>query len=239
MPKHDKYPASWMYTEAMRHEHGDMYLDRPLITRDSPINGGVYYGTYGGEAIVVDPENYPEQYDRYYKKATELASVDGRISRPDILNAVFDTVASEMTYSQDGVDDMLAAIATQRGLTDYPDGAKIELGAFMQKGVGVCRHQALVCAVMLEKFKKDGLIRGEISVDRNMQWNPRRAKHDGHAWARYTAQSGNVIILDVAQEYFGRLEDTRDKDYWNYLRPNEQEIIRATGRSGVTGSMLE
>jgi len=46
---------------------------RPTIGRDSTIDGGVYEGAYGGEAIVVDTEKYPAinaAYEQVLRKIT-------------------------------------------------------------------------------------------------------------------------------------------------------------------------
>jgi hypothetical protein len=120
---------------------------------------------------------------------------------------------------------------------------EIELGAFMRAGVGVCRHQALVCAAVLEDFKDAGYLDGHISVDRNERWNPDDEKDKGgHAWVRYTTPKGTPYILDVAQNYFGTLEDSTEAARWNYLRPEEEferyiMLQRKLGRAGVKGFM--
>ena len=203
----------WGYTQAIVKKSGETYQGRRLIGRDSPVDGGVYFGTYGGEAIVVDSEKYPEQYDILFKSVIEKSTVDGKVQKSKVLQAVFDTVKDGMQYSQEGVD---------RITRDLPDGDKIELSSFMQEGVGVCRHQALAVAVMLEKMKKEGHISGDISVDRNMQWSPKGEK-EGHAWVRYTGSNGVVGILDVAQNNgLVLLQDVDPAAGWNYLRPEEQ-----------------
>ena len=53
----------WAYTVDIKRA-GEAHKGRSHIGRDTPIDGGVYYGTYGGEAIVVDTEKYPEQYEK-------------------------------------------------------------------------------------------------------------------------------------------------------------------------------
>ena len=234
MSSHENGNYDWLYTKAARASLGDEYLMRPLIGRDDKIGGGVYYGTYSGEAIVIDPEKYPAQYERYYKKAVSRATSDGHVSRSRILASVYETVHSEMAYSQEGVDQILANFANKDGLADFPDGEKVELSAFMSKGVGVCRHQALACAILLERFKEEGYIRGDISVDRSSRWDPKDGKADGHAWVRYIANNGQIMILDVAQDYIGRIEDTDPAAHWNYMRPDEQRRSQEImGKLGV------
>lgn len=221
----------WSYTQAIRGRSGEMYGGRLLIGRDTPIDGGVYYGTYGGEAIVVDTEKYPNQYNKLLGEVLEKSrDQQGRVMRSKILQAVFDTVSQHMTYSKEGVNQLLSEL----GKGAFKNGTKVNLEHFIEDGVGVCRHQALVAGVLLERLKKVGHIRGEVSVDRSMQWNPKGEK-DGHAWVRYTGSTGDVMILDIAQGYFGFLEDVSDRGGWNYLRPEEQKQLtsKAAGETAV------
>jgi hypothetical protein len=222
MPEKEKdLPTDWGYTTTARKEFGSIYQGRQLIGRDMDVRGGVYYGTYKGEAIVVDPSKNPEQYRLYFEKAKQRAIENGKIQRSKVLQAVFDTVSTEMPYSQEKVDSILNDIGKAKGLPQFPDGSKIDLGVFMENHAGVCRHQALACAVLLQSFKDEGYIRGDISVDRNAVWQP-NSELDGHAWVRYTSHGGNVMILDVAQGYLGLLDDAQNSARWNYLRPEEQ-----------------
>lgn len=220
----DDIEPSWDYTTHAVGRFGENYGGRELIGRDGKIDGGVYYGTYGGEAIVVDTEKYPEQFDHYFDRVMQKATdADGVVKRSLVLRAVFDTVTENMAYSQEGVDRILQEIAEGQGEDSFRDGTKVSLTEFMQDGVGVCRHQALVAGIMLEKMKAAGTIRGDISVDRNMTWSP-KGEPSGHAWVRYTSNNGQVMILDIAQGYFGLLEDSEGvKHGWDYLRPEEKK----------------
>jgi hypothetical protein len=219
MPDNERH--DWDYTRDARELFGESYSQRRLIARDSPIRGGVYYGEYGGEAIVVDPNKYPKTYEHWYNLAKDTASENGAVKRGKVLESVFDTVTEQMPYSQEGVDRLLLDIAHDTGRYEFKDGTKVELASFMNQHVGVCRHQALVVGALLETFKDEGYIRGQVSIDRNTRWSP-NGDSDGHAWARYTSNSGEVMILDVAQRYFGNLKDSPRDAQWNYLRPEER-----------------
>lgn len=219
--------GEWGYTRHAINAYGDTYQGRKLIGRDSRIDGGVYFGTYGGEAIVVDSEKYPDSYQRLFDQVVTKASSDGKVQRDKVLEAVFDTVKDNIKYSQQGVDQINAEMAVQ-------NGDKIELSTYIDSGFGVCRHQALAAGLLLEKMKEAGHIRGQVSVDRSQKWNPIKGEREGHAWVRYTSHSGDVMILDVAQNYFGLLEDSEgDKHGWDYLRPEEQ-LAKATRSMGNT-----
>lgn len=219
MPDNERH--HWNYTHNAHEAFGETFAERRLIARDSPIRGGVYYGTYGGEAIVVDPNKYPDTYQQWYNLAKKAASKNGIVERGRVLEAVFDTVTKQMPYSQKGVDRLLKNIAHDKGQRTFEDGSKVELAVFMQRHVGVCRHQALAAGALLETFKDEGYIRGQISIDRNIRWSP-GDEPGGHAWTRYTSHGGEVMILDVAQQYFGKLNDSPQAARWNYLRPEER-----------------
>lgn len=181
------------------------YQGRHVISRDTAVDGGVYLGQGSREAIVVDTKKYPEHFKELYKKARKEASDGKHVDKNRILRAVYNAVKGAMKYDDASVEEIISKYGVEN------DG-KISLNIFLHEGVGICRHQALACAALLERFKKYGHISGKPSVDRNSLCN------GGHAWCRYTNSFGNVYILDVAQNYIGRLEDV---EKWDYRRPGE------------------
>lgn len=201
------------------------YQGRDIIGRDTKIDGGVYTGTYGGEAIVVDSKKYPDGINKLMQEVKIRAFNEEKVAidRGEVLRSVFNVVSEAMPYSKSGVQALLDGIAKDEGRTKLADGTKVALDSFIQARVGVCRHQALTAGLLLEMLKDEGIIRGQVSVDRNKKWNPMDDKYDGHAWVRYTSYSGTVMILDVAQGYFGRLEDSEGiRHGWDYMRPEDK-----------------
>jgi len=199
--------AKWNKTHFMKQRLGidEFYQGRHIIHRDSKIDGGVYLGQGQREAIVVDSEKYPrlrELYGEAKKKATE----NGSIKKDKILEAVYETVKEAMPIQDnDAVEKIIDEYSVRN------DG-KISLDVFLEEGVGVCRHDALACAALLELFGKDGITRGKASVDRNS------TNLGGHAWCRYKNSGNEIYILDVAQDYIGKLEDASN---WEYQRPED------------------
>jgi len=185
------------------------YEGRPIITRDSHIDGGVYLGQGMREVIVVDSKKYPA-IRCLYQSAKSKAEENGVVKREKVLRAVFDTVDEAMKYNEEETEKIVKRHCAER------DG-KIRIDHFIEGGYGICRHMALTCGVLLELFKNDKVIRGEPSVDRNSI-----GKY-GHAWCRYTS-NGDVAILDVAQKFFGRLEEAPNTG-WDYRRPEESPSV--------------
>jgi len=186
-----------------------MYQGRHVIKKDLPIDGGVCMGAGEREAIVVDSKKY-SGINRLYEIAKQKATEGGKVRRNLALEAIYDTVNEAMSYDHNGVMDKYME---DRGLDR--DG-KVTLDVYIQNKLGVCRHMALACGVFIEKFNKDGILRGKASIDRNE--NGRGA----HEWCRYTAHSGDTVILDVAQHKFGLLKEMPSNQRWPYERPGEQ-----------------
>lgn len=203
------------YTRRAEEEFGDKsYGGRPLIGRDTVIHGGVYYGIYGGEAIVVDPANDPDIYSNWMSAAADL--IGGPVSdERAALRAVFKTVSDRMTYSENGVQATLEKVAQLSAGRESRDGDKVDLSVFMHEGVGVCRHQALACGFILEAFSSEGILRGETRVLRNAIKSPDPRIYGGHAWTQYTTPSGFNIVLDVAQNYIGSPDNSAETP-WRY-----------------------
>lgn len=183
------------------------YKGRHVIHRDTEIDGGVYLGERQREAIVVDTEKCPRLRGLY--EAAKFRANDGcRVRKHKVLGAVYDTVEQAIRYDADAVKHLIESFGVEN------DG-KISIDAFIEEGVGVCRHQALACAAVLELFKRDGFISGKPSIDRN------RTSRRGHAWCRYTNSYVDIFILDVAKRYFGRLDLNDAYLRLKYARPED------------------
>ncbi|RME54805.1 hypothetical protein D6777_02620 [Candidatus Woesearchaeota archaeon] len=183
----------------------DTYKGRPLIFRDSRINGGVYLGSNRREALVVDFDK-DSYLSSLYEQAKEKCFMGRKFVKQLVLPTVYSLVQNSMPerlphgflkYSQ------------------FKDDVKVYLGFFIKNGKGCCRHRALATAALLEKFADEGYIRGKASVDRNI------IGKDSHAWCRYTAHDGTVVILDTQFDYLGPL-NTKP---WDYMRKSDKSFI--------------
>lgn len=208
---------------------------RHIIREDSDIDGGVYLGSGEREAIVVDSEEYDE-VDRMYEKARDRArDPSGNVNKGLVLNAAYDVAVEEFTPSEDEMDRLVDTygditdedIESEQDMRDeaylsskiaehygVESDGKIGLDVFSREGVGVCRHRALAAGAMIEKFQEDGILTGEVSIDRNS-----RGKY-GHAWVRYENSAGDTFVIDPMQEKIKALEET-EGDFWDYERPED------------------
>jgi FHA domain len=208
------------------------FAGRPIVARDTEINGGVYpVGSSQGEAIVIDDERYPDELNQVYEAVinriqapdTKKLSVRGlrraltgaetnvqQDSTVQKLESVFDTVFETLKY------DLAATNALAR------DSQKIALNYYITEGVGVCRTQAVLAAYNIERMIKNGLLEGKVSIDRS-SIRDADGNGSGHAWARFTDKLGNVFIIDPAQRYVGPIDQSPDRN-WDYRRT--EDIIK-------------
>ena len=199
------------YQKAENPDEQAVFQGRPVISRDTPINGGVYLGSGAREAIVVDDNKDLQLYIAYatlvnrHKAKTTLA---GKNFKEGILEAVFEKAKECLPYDNNKVENL----NRQNGFNGV---VKVQLGFYMRNKCGVCRHQALLAAYFLEKLKEEGHLSGTISVDRNTV----KGK-GGHAWVRYKTSSGKIVVIDPAQGVVA-YKDNISADKWPYDRPDE------------------
>lgn len=206
--------------------------DRPIIGSGSDhIIGGVYPGAHPREAIVVDDRTesggdkelaniYENEFLPELLKQTRASKM-----QPGTIAAhfIFDFVRRKMPYNIDRTKKIIHILT--KGIPDQ----KIHLASFIANEAGVCRHQALFAGYLLEKLKNETdptiNLRGKISIERNSvrDENSRSA----HAWTRYTTASGEVWIIDPAQQRIGKLRNLmKDETTWEYARPEDIEKFK-------------
>ncbi|MCJ7805343.1 hypothetical protein MUP46_01735 [Patescibacteria group bacterium] len=205
------------YEEADRESPKGYYLGRPIIGRDTAINGGVYLGGGEREAIVVDDSLPKSPLNNVYSELLAMrarAVQRGEHFKETLLSDVFDLVRHRLPYNERRVREIGAAIGIK------PD-QKVSLGVYITEKTGVCRHQALLVAYLLERLRNEGRVKGKVSVDRN--YIPGIG---GHAWVRYINSAGEVIIIDPARELIDDLQHIKPELRVFYERPQEQGFIR-------------
>ncbi|NQV12420.1 hypothetical protein HQ524_03575 [Candidatus Uhrbacteria bacterium] len=215
----DRVKDSPEYQEATDDRRGT-WRGREIISRDTPVNGGVYLGGSEREAIVVDDEREGSrrEYDRVYNSVFDTVKSyekQGYNKKDVLLNSVFDTTRTEIPYAESKIEKIL-----DEELGINREDKKVDLSFFISKKAGVCRHQVLLVAYLLERLIKYGQLEGEASVDRNAI-----PGIGAHTWVRYTSSRGDISIIDASMGYIGTLEDSKKKGGWNYSRPEEMEQV--------------
>jgi transglutaminase superfamily protein len=180
---------------------------RRVIGHGSRIEGGVYLGSGSREAIVVD-ETKTEALTGSYSEVLQRITVGDQVDKRKALQTVYEVTQEKIPYDLDKTDEYVRP---------YSDDTKVALDNFINKGFGVCRHQALLAGYLLEKLKDDGILRGQVSVNRNFV--PGRG---AHAWAEYTTFSGTAYVIDPAQSYFGLKSEARQRGAWRYETTEER-----------------
>ncbi len=197
-------------------KHGKKYfVNRPVIGHNTLVDDHVYLGNLGEENLVVDSKKSPEIRELYEDakfRATENISIKEKGIEKRTLQAVYDTVA-ERIFMQDVSD--VETLVRECNASEYD---KISLGTFLKAGVGVSRHCALACAVVLELSKKDGIIEGTPSVNRNTVGN------DTNVWCEYKNPKGKIFILDVRRGFLGELKRAPEKIRRFYERPPSEDF---------------
>ena len=233
--------ALWQYTEdlggaikynplfeepAIKSPEG-LYNGRSIIARDTPINGGIYLHIPKDEGIIVDDIIYPKELNNAYQEAEKwfYKNPVSRFLRQQRGSSVFELIY-KVTHHQFGgdkplidinfeveqiIDETLAAKKT-KSIFEYNE---IPLNLFMQRKAGVCRHQALLSAYIIERLINEERMAGKVSIDRN--FIPQKG---GHAWVRYEDPTKEIIIIDPAQHFVGNIKNA-PKDGWNYKRPED------------------
>jgi hypothetical protein len=169
------------------------------------INGGVYLGGGAREAIVVDGDS--EAIDKVYRplrKALHKASgTHGELPERTVLSVLNTRVAQALPY--DGV--IAEAISS-----DYHGDQLVPLSVFIKIGAGVCRHQGLLSAVLLERLITDGFLEGEPGIQRN-----NKPDYGGpHAWAILKNDTKPAIVIDPAQDFVGTKQEAKTQGRWDY-----------------------
>ena len=112
-----------------------------------------------------------------------------------------------MKYDGDAVEELSAT---------YAGDLNVSIGEYIEKGIGVCRHQGLLAAYIVEKMISDGKLAGKAKVERNTI----QEFGGSHAWATFEAEDGTEYVIDAAQNFVGKKQDARKiARAWDYYLP--------------------
>ena len=185
------------------------------IGQGTGVLNGLYRGRNGDETIVVDYDNRTADYDALADRALNRAiGYQDTDDYQRVLADVCTFVGNTIHYSDEG----LLHVNMFYGINEH---TITSLSIYIDEGVGVSRHQALLTATIIEILHNRGILNGLASVEHNNEWKE-NGENGGHAWVRYTDSIGSVFVLDVAKNFFGTLEESQERDDgWNYLHPED------------------
>jgi hypothetical protein len=182
------------------------YRNHPIIGRkSSSVRGGVY-GTRSSEFIVIDDKS------RLLKKVVDdfmetLPSGDDAetLSTMSILQRINFRVANVLRYDLERAERISEPHYGHKGL--------IDLSEYVEHGVGVCRHQALLAAHLIEEVIDKGYLKGRVGVERNHDLEANGA----HAWAVYKSDTSEDVIVDPANHFVGSRKRAQKEGRWRYV----------------------
>lgn len=198
----------------VRGEYGapDYYLDRPVIARGTPIDGGVNVGAGFREAIVVDfakDTRLNQAYNEFVSQLPKDPPLHNQSFEQRLLKKLDVFVDSKLGGSSPDLEHQLNELLSHQNIRAEQ---KVLAGFFLHHEIGVCRHRALIAGAFLERMVKEGRLDGAVEIRRN-------ARDDGaHAWAVFTDHAGNRTVIDPMHRYIGP-EDAPGM-HWDYSQAN-------------------
>ncbi|MFA5185170.1 MAG: hypothetical protein WC551_01670 [Patescibacteria group bacterium] len=218
------------------------FSGRPIIGSGmGNINGGVYLGVNAREAVVVDDNREKpggETLQALYSeivlpKIDRAAKKYGRNPKDVAIAVIFNVVTEVLPYDKEKSEALIQQLTNGRS-----DG-KVHLASFLNFGAGVCRHQALLVAYLIEKLMQEDnpayRLNGQLSIERNKVALTNENLAGAHAWVRYTSTSGEIRIIDIAQKRCGRLEKLiNEPGAWEYARPEDLKRLKNQHNPGYS-----
>ena len=181
------------------------YREHHIIGRYSDsVKGGVY-GTWGSELMVVDDESLQIQ-QLEHEFAESLPARDETLEPRTLLITAGKFAARTLAYDLQATHEL-----SKPHFDGGFDMRTIALSEYVRHGVGVCRHQAVLTALLVENMIERGYLRGSVNVERNSEPDLQSA----HAWAVYRDDKTELIIDPT-----NRVVDTRARAHqrtgWDY-----------------------
>jgi hypothetical protein len=181
-------------------DDGEFYLEgRRIIGKNNKIDGGGYPGSsfdsdgkYVREIIVADFDKDKAVQIFYAKLVTEITeSEDNNIEN---IIKIYNKLLSPMINEKKS--DELANL--------YKD-KKVQLGLFLVQGGVVCRHNAVLFALMVEKMKENGIINYDCECTIERHGGKWKGSEGNHAYCKIKTKKG-IFIADAVQRESGKLQ---------------------------------
>lgn len=193
------------------------YLNHPIIGRNSKRLGNGVYLTRGSEALIADT-NSQKTSEAIESVITLVQYLGEDAPNEEILQIVESQVGKILKYNLDKTDSLSEPYRGNKG---------IGISSYIEKGVGVCRHQAILAGLTMEEMIARGILKGTTGVERNLRYDAKKKTPiSGHAWAIFKptgAQSElEDYIIDPANNYVGTRKEALEKGGWYYKTNSEK-----------------
>lgn len=191
--------------------HG-RHRNHPIIGRRSPTVRNGVYGTRSSEFILVDDKSQllkktVADFMSTLPSHEEAATLNVEF----LLKKVSFRVANILHYDLDETERISSPHYGNKGL--------IDLSEYVEAGVGVCRHQALLAAHLIEEVIDRGYLAGQAGVERNYDTEANGA----HAWAVFKSDTIDDVIIDPANHFVGSRKKAQQEGRWRYIVANDDE----------------
>ncbi len=188
------------------------YKNHRIIGRKTSIVKDSVYFTATSEAVVVDDKSRALQHvaDGLLQHLDRKFGKYPTVPVESFLKIINNYVRKVMPYDE--------AAADRLSRPHYANNSLIGLSEYVKEGVGVCRHQCLVAAFLLETLIEKRILAGRTGVERNHDTNV----HGAHAWAVYESPARQLFVIDPAQNFVGTKEKAHEEGRWKYDLPAER-----------------
>lgn len=182
------------------------FRNHPIIGRNSKTVRDGVFGTHSSECVVVNhnSRSLATVTDKFFYSLIRKNHGRQSYNHLSLISHINDYTAKVLLYDKPKVDRLSRPHYNNNGL--------INLSDYVDAGVGVCRHQALLCAHLIESAIDRGMLTGSVGVERNRDIELK----SGHAWALFRPVDGPVIIADPAQHFVGTRDQADSQNLWKY-----------------------
>ena len=199
-------------------ETNDKYYtadSKEVIDRNTNgVNGKVQLSSVR-ESIFVDSDSpaIREVYAQLKEQINEQERLGYKLDESRLLALAYVLTQDTLKYDGERTENICIPYY-------YQWNERLNLSKMVEAGVGVCRHQALLVASLIESLHNDGFLQGQVGVERNMNTMPGN-EFGGHQWASYRLDDDhdNDIIIDPAQSYLGLRQHGHLEYAWDYSVP--------------------
>ncbi|MEI6810473.1 MAG: hypothetical protein WCK60_00275 [Candidatus Nomurabacteria bacterium] len=142
-----------------------------------------------------------------------------------IFEEVYNLVNSVMPYDLNAAEKYENSVLLESGLDGYNQTRKVSLTNYFKlnrydESKAVCKHQALLVSVLIEKLVENQILPNGTRVTRGSNIAYLKEDADGHAWTdiflpRNVGEKERVFIIDVAQHIVGELVNLKTGSYIN------------------------